>query len=434
MLHSRFVAILALIGGFPAQASQPSRAWDFDLPTPGHYNVQVEHDVSGIVPDGTKVTYTFTVGKETRSQDYTLVANHPFIRLNMGVGHPEKMHVVISGLPRAALRRTSVYVFDANSQFPGEYFDPAKSVELKEAQELRALLRKPDDQIDLARTKLTIDKMVDPTIDIDAALKQIDAMVAAVRAMPEFGNDKLESLRQYIYEAGPWNDNGPFQYDLDDPEGRQIKNKLLPTYLASRKGNCVSMPLLFVVLGQRLGLDITASTMPKHLLVKFKSDEYGWINLEATSGAKPARDVWLRQQFQVTDQALANGVYLQPLTKKETVAEMAGVVAENYLDRKEYEKAITVANVILQYYPKAVDTMILEGVAYGRTGRERFAAAYPSPAMIPDNYKGYYSYLTQNNQAWFAKAESLGWREETSDETQQYLQRVDRARQHEGAN
>ncbi len=423
------IALLALPVSFSAQAGQPQRSWDFDLPTAGSYKVQIEHDGQGIVPDGTKVTYTFTVGKESQSHDYPLKADQAFVGLTLGTGHPEKMRVVVSGLPLTALQHTKIYVYDSNSQFPGEYFDPSKSIELPEAQRLRTMLGKPDDQIDLARAKLTIDKMVDPSIDVEATLKQIDAMVVAIQAMPGLAADKLEALRQYIYEPGPWNEGRPFQYDLDDPLGRQIKNKLLPTYLASRKGNCVSMPLLFIVLGQRLGLNVTASTAPTHILVKFKSDEFGWINLEATSGAKPARDAWIRQQMPMTDQALADGVYLQPLTKKETVAEMAVVIAENYLQRQEYEQSIAVTDVVLHFYPKAVDTMILKAVAYGRMANARLAGNHQSADSVPERYRGYFAYLSENNRAWFAKAEALGWREETKGEQQDYLQKVDQAHQ-----
>jgi regulator of sirC expression with transglutaminase-like and TPR domain len=427
--RSWLIAVVSLPVSLFAQAGEPHRSWDFDLPTAGSYKVQIEHDGKGIVPDGTKVTYTFTVGKETQSHDYPLKADQAFVGLALGTAQPEKMRVIVSGLPQAALQHTKIYVYDANSQFPGENFDPSKSVELPEAQRLWAILRKPDDQIDLARAKLTIDKLVDPSIDVDATLKQIDEMAGAVKAMPGFDADKLEVLRRYIYEAGSWNDNRPFQYDLGDPLGRQIENKLLPTYLASRKGNCVSMPLLFIVLGQRLGLDVTASAAPTHILVKFRSDEFGWINLEATSGAKPARDVWIRQQMPMTEQALADGVYLQPLTKKETIAEMAVVVAENFLQRHEYEQSIAVTDVVLRYYPKAVDTMILKGVAYGRMATARFAGNYPSLDSVPERYRGYFAYLSDNSRAWFAKAEALGWREETRDEKQDYLQKVDQANQ-----
>lgn len=49
-------------------------------------------------------------------------------------------------------------------------------------QELRALLKTPEAQIDLAEAKVTIDHMIDPTIDVPATLKRLDALAAKVRS------------------------------------------------------------------------------------------------------------------------------------------------------------------------------------------------------------------------------------------------------------
>lgn len=417
-----------------AHADEPSsRTWDFNLKTPGTYKVQVEHPADGSTPSGTKVTYSIQIGKESQSRELELVAGHPYIPLITDIPNPQKMRVVVAGLPQPALQHTRVYVFDANSQLPGEYFDPGKSIDLKEAKRLRAILQQPPEDIDLARVKVMIDKMIDSSIDVETTLQKIDAMTVRIRMMPEFGPSntaKVQAIRRYIYEPGAWNDNKPFQYDLDDPLGTKLSNKLLSTYIATKKGNCVTMPFLFIVLGQRLGLDVTASTAPLHFLVKVKDDATGaWINLEATSGANPARDVWIRQQNPMTDEAIANGLYLQPLTRKETVAVMGTVLAEHYFfERREFEKAMTIADLVLEYYPKDVDSMTMKGAAYARLIRKHFAEKYPTPNQIPDNYKGYYAYLAENNRQWFAKAEALGWRERTKEENEKYLQRVDQDR------
>jgi len=176
---------------------------------------------------------------------------------------------------------------------------------------IRAILKLPDNQIDIGRTKLTIDKTIDPTIDIKANLKKIDSMVAKIQAgLPAdaSNSDKLQALRTYLYSAGDWNGYQTYAYDFDDPLGQKISNKLLPHYLDTKKGNCVSMPLLFIILGQRLGLDVTAAQAPVHIFVKYRDDMGNQINLEATSGATPARDIWIRQQSPMTDEAVANGV------------------------------------------------------------------------------------------------------------------------------
>src|SRR5687768_2845997 len=103
---------------------------------------------------------------------------------------------------------------------------------------VRRLLQPPDDKLDLAVAKLTIDRVIDPSVDVDAIISQLDTMVARIRAMvPVNANSrtKFESLRKYVYEAGPWNGGRPFDYDLADPLGQSIRGKLLPVYLATKR-------------------------------------------------------------------------------------------------------------------------------------------------------------------------------------------------------
>ena len=143
---------------------------------------------------------------------------------------------------------------------------------------LKAILDKPETEIDLARAKLTIDQFIDPAVDIEGTLAQLDAMAAAVKAPigPRTGSLEIaQVLRSYLYDAGPWNKQQPFRYDLEgDPLGHSISGKLLANYLTTRKGNCVSMPTLFVLLAQRLGLEATFANSPGHIFVKYR-DETG---------------------------------------------------------------------------------------------------------------------------------------------------------------
>jgi hypothetical protein len=83
------------------------------------------------------------------------------------------------------------------------------------------------------------------------------------------------------------------------------------------------------------GLIPTYSTAPTHVLVKYTdSKTEQTYNLETTSGANFSRDMWYQQTMHITDEALANRIYLQKLSKQETVAVMATVLAENYFDKQ----------------------------------------------------------------------------------------------------
>jgi regulator of sirC expression with transglutaminase-like and TPR domain len=418
-----------------AQAEQSARTWNFDLKTPGTYEVHVQHEYKGaIIPRGAEATYSIQTSERMIKRDlpfYPHGDGHPYVMLISDIPSPQKVRVVIAGIPQPLLQQTRVYVIDSNTRYPYEWFDPEKSVDLKSAKHLRNILNQPEQEIDLAKTKLTIDKLIDPTIDVDANLKKLEAMVARIKTMPGFSTSstaKMQALKRYIYEPGEWNNFQPYQYDLDDPLGTKLNNKLLPHYLVSKKGNCVTMPFLFIILGQRLDIDVTTATAPLHILVKFKDEMGTMYNLETTSGANPTRDVWYREQIPMKDEAVANGVYLRPLTKKETAAIMVTTLAEYYFDQQEFEEAITISNLTLEYYPRDVEAMVRKGSAYYRLLGKYYLDKYRSPDEIPERAKGHFEYLSRNNLLWFAKAEALGWREWLRDDDEKYLQSIKEAK------
>lgn len=296
---------------------------------------------------------------------------------------------------------------------------------------IRSILKLPDNQIDLAKAKLTVDKMIDPTVNIKASLKKIDSMVAEIQMGLLFqssSSEKLQALRAYLYTANNWNGHQPYGYDFSDPYGKTISHKLLPNYLASKKGNCVSMPFLFVILGQRLGIEVTAATAPEHIFAKFKDESGNWISLETTSGANPARDIWIRQQNPMTDESVANGIYLRPLSKKETVALMVDTLIEDFIHKHQYEKAIEASDLVLEYHPKSVEAMLHKGYSYGRMIIDKYASRYSAPNLIPPAERADYEYLDRSSLLWYTKAEALGWRMPTDAYKAQYKQTVNRAK------
>jgi regulator of sirC expression with transglutaminase-like and TPR domain len=279
---------------------------------------------------------------------------------------------------------------------------------------VRELLATPDSQIDFAKAKLTIDKLVDPRIDVGASLQQIDRMVSTVGAMagPNATTiQRLAAVRRFIYVDGDWNGHRPFRYDMTDLLGAKIVNKLLPTYIATRRGNCVSMPILFLILADRLGVHVTLSTAPFHLFVKYVDDKTGKVhNLETTSGGYPARDIWLRHEFPMTDEAIKNGVYLKTLSRKETLAVMAELLLEQDMTLKRYRETIGIADVILRYYPSFANALLDKGSAYAGLIDTDFKQKYRRPVDIPPNLLPVYETFARENELAFRKAEALGWR------------------------
>lgn len=216
------------------------------------------------------------------------------------------------------------------------------------------------------------------------------------------------AIKKYLYEPGVWNNFQVYHYDFDDPLGAKIANKLIPNYLFSKKGNCVSMPILFIILGQKIEIKVTASEAPLHVFVKYTDDATGTTyNLETTSGANPARDEWYQQEMPMTNEAIANGIYLKALTKKEAV--------------------VVMATVLLEFFPKNITAILWKGGAYAKLLDRDFLQKYRTLREIPVNQRSRFQYLADNNQLWFDKAESLGWRKPSQEDEKNYLRAVNKA-------
>ncbi|WP_394891386.1 transglutaminase family protein [Mesorhizobium sp. AaZ16] len=285
---------------------------------------------------------------------------------------------------------------------------------------VRSIIDASQSEMDFARAKLAIDKFVDPTINEAAALAELDRMAATVERMlgmlpaeaASTSMEKMKALRAFIYEGGHWNGGRPFHYDLSDPMGQQPGAQLLTRYLASRKGNCVSMPTLFLALGERLGLKMTLSTAPLHLFVKWTDDATGetW-NLETTSGAGFTRDEHYRKIMPMTDGAIANGVYLNALSRRESLSIIATGVLDHLLATGRYDEAIAVADVLIEAYSANAYAMVKKGTAYYRLLDRDFVKKYPKESDIPAAEMPRAVALSRANHEAFAKAEALGWRE-----------------------
>ncbi len=171
------------------------------------------------------------------------------------------------------------------------------------------------------------------------------------------------------------------------------------------------MPFLFILLADRMGLDVTASTAPLHVFVKFTDDATGTtFNVEATSGANPAKDSWYAKNLPMTDIALKNGVYMQSLTRQEAVVVMATVSVEHHLQKKQYNKAIEMAELLLPHYPKYAYLYTKIGTAYHGILKDNFYKRYPALKDIPKQERQVYQFLSEQNHLAFDKAEALGWR------------------------
>ena len=264
----------------------------------------------------------------------------------------------------------------------------------------------------LLETKLTIDKLIDDDLDVAATRSQIESMVKDIDSMTTpamTGWQKMDALRTYIYDAGEWNNETAFSYDLDDPQGISRESRLIHNYLNTRKGNCVSMPVLHAILGQEIGLDMTLSTAPLHVFVKYTDESGKTINIEATSGGHPARAEWYQKNLPMLPKAIKNGMFMDELTPEQTIAVVGYDLTSHLLRTEDYENAILVSERLIPLFPNYAPLYMGRGSGYYKLIERDFRSKFPNANDIPKELQSQFMSFMQQNTISFQKADALGW-------------------------
>jgi regulator of sirC expression with transglutaminase-like and TPR domain len=297
-----------------------------------------------------------------------------------------------------------------SSPSPDEPRQPDSSAD-DAAAAVRRVLSVADADLDYLNAKLVFDAIVDPSVDPTWVRTQIDMLAAAARALTRGDTRcavRLGAVRTVLYEPGPWNDGRPFGFDMSDPDGRRIGNKLLHNYLRTRLGQCVSMPVLFLILAERLGLEVALCAAPDHILVRYTDETGRTHNIEASSGGHPARDEWICEQLRISDRALASGIYLRTLTRREGIAMLAHTIVEHLREQGRIDEVVSVCEAILQHHPREVNALVSLASACGEL-LERWRKQHPAPFAAPAEQVAYATSLVERNARLFAAAEELGW-------------------------
>lgn len=155
----------------------------------------------------------------------------------------------------------------------------------------------------------------------------------------------------------------PFSYDFDDFFGEQDWTKTFVTkLLVTKKGNCRSLPYLYKILCEELGVTAHLALAPNHVYIKHRSEKTGWYNTELTSATFPV-DAWLMASGYIHLSAIQNGVYMKALTDKECIALCLVDLAEGYKRKTDYKDTdfiLKCCDTALQYFPTCINALLLK--------------------------------------------------------------------------
>src|SRR5438552_16377480 len=130
-----------------------------------------------------------------------------------------------------------------------------------------ALVQRPDPALDLARAALLVAAASDPRVDVDGQLPTLESWASTLRQRldPNWNNlQKLARLRNFVFEE--------LGFRGDAKDYFSPKNSLLHQVMERRVGVPLTLSIIFMELGWRVGIPFEGVGFPGHFLVRLTGE------------------------------------------------------------------------------------------------------------------------------------------------------------------
>lgn len=135
--------------------------------------------------------------------------------------------------------------------------------------ELRDLVTRPDEGIDLESGAFLLARYAYPSLDAGRYSQQLDEMGRELRGQigsRVSGEETVKALNRYLFTEQGFKGNTKNYYELE--------NSYLNRVIDRRTGIPISLSVVYLLIGKRLGLPVHGIGMPGHFLVKYEAEKY----------------------------------------------------------------------------------------------------------------------------------------------------------------
>jgi len=227
-----------------------------------------------------------------------------------------------------------------------------------------------DERIDLARACLMIAQDAYPALDVERYLGEIESMAMRLRARLKDGGgveERVIALNEFLYaELGYWGNTD----DYYDP-----RNSYLNEVIDRKTGIPITLAVLYMALGRRIGLPLEGVSFPGHFLVRVRV-RGGVLILDPFAGGAPQSEEELRARLQrVIPEGAAADVsvaelpldqFLEAASNRQIVARVLRNLKGIYRETDKPERLLEVLNRMLVVSPDASAELRDRGYAYQR--------------------------------------------------------------------
>ena len=232
------------------------------------------------------------------------------------------------------------------------------------------LIARDDSRIDLARACLLIAQDAYPGLDVERYMGEIERMAIRLRGrLPQTGGaeERVVALNQFLYgDLGYWGNTE----DYDDP-----RNSYLNEVIERKTGIPITLSILYMELGRRIGLPLEGVSFPGHFLVRLKL-RGGMLVLDPFSGGAPQSEEELRRRVKrVIPDGVADDLpaaelpldqFLEAATNRQILSRVLRNLKRVYRESDKPERMLDVLNRMLVVTPDASAELRDRGYLYQR--------------------------------------------------------------------
>jgi len=201
---------------------------------------------------------------------------------------------------------------------------------------LEEVLRLQEEQIDLATATLISSEHWSDFVQGRRYLERLDTMALVIqtrlrqRRLP-LDHRAIPVINEYLFgELG-------FKPVLHPNDPNDL---FLHSVMDRREGYCLSLSILYLAIGERLGLDLYGVVVPGHFFVRYERGRIRF-NIETTSrGASPPDEHYVKTFHVPDDNRDANSSYMKNLTKRQTLGCFFNNLGTVYLEIGDTDTAL----------------------------------------------------------------------------------------------
>ncbi|HEX5692109.1 MAG TPA: transglutaminase-like domain-containing protein, partial [Roseiflexaceae bacterium] len=198
--------------------------------------------------------------------------------------------------------------------------------------------------------------------------------------------DVITALNQFLFDELGFRGN---TWSYGDPE-----NSFLDRVLESRTGLPITLSLLYIELGARLGLPLVGLALPGHFLVRYAAPDGADLYVDPFNRGR----LWSRSECEVQIAGFYGGItpalveqVMTPPSKRAFLARMLRNLKSTYAERNDFLRALAATERIVLLEPDNPAELRDRGLLRARAGQlhgaledlDRYARRAPDASDLP---------------------------------------------------